>query len=72
MLSPEPRIILHPRLGLVATGRSAERAPIALAIIYGHTMRIIEAAEALGGYRTISEADVFDIEYWELEQRKLR
>lgn len=71
MLSPEPRVILHPRLGLVATGRSAERAQIAQDI-YRHTMRVIEAAEALGGYRTISEADAFDIEYWELEQRKLR
>ena len=36
MLSPEPRVILHPQLGLVATGRSAERAGITLDI-YRHT-----------------------------------
>ena len=71
MLTPEPRVILHPRLGLVTTGRTAERARIAQDI-YRHTMRVIEAAEAMGGYRTITEAEAFDIEYWELEQRKLR
>lgn len=71
ILTPEPRVILHPRLGLVATGRSTERAQIAQDI-YRQTMRVIEAAEAMGGYQTISEADAFEIEYWELEQRKLR
>lgn len=71
MLTPEPRVILHERLGLVSTGKTVRDALIAQDI-YRHTMRIIEAAEMLGGYRTISEADAFDIEYWELEQRKLR
>ncbi len=44
----------------------------AAAEIFAHTIEIIEASEALGGYRTISEADLFDVEYWELEQAKLQ
>lgn len=71
MLAPLPRIILHPELGLVGTGRTEKDAKIAQDI-YRHTIRVITAAEALGGYASITEEQAFDIEYWELEQAKLR
>lgn len=71
MLEALPRVSLLEGVGLVGIGRTPAEA-LAARTIYRHTIRIIEAAEALGGYRSISEADAFDIEYWELEQAKLR
>lgn len=71
MLEPTPRVILDPELGLVTAGRTEAQARAA-EDIYRHTIRIVTAAEALGGYVSISEGQAFDIEYWELEQAKLR
>ena len=71
MLDPAPRVVLDPELGLWTAGRRAVDCDIA-ADIYLHTIDVIEAAEALGGYVALSEADLFDVEYWELEQAKLK
>jgi len=71
MLDPAPRIILDPALGMVAVGKSAKEAGI-VADIYRHTMDIIERAERLGGWRALPARNIFDMEYWELEQAKLR
>ena len=69
-LDPAPRVVLDAGLGLLGVGPSAGEADLA-AEIYEHTLRIITRAEALGGYRPAQEADVFAVEYWELEQAKL-
>jgi rhamnose utilization protein RhaD (predicted bifunctional aldolase and dehydrogenase)/NAD(P)-dependent dehydrogenase (short-subunit alcohol dehydrogenase family) len=69
-LDPAPRVILDPELGLATAGRSAKEAGIA-AEIYEHTMDVIERAERLGGYRALPARDLFDMEYWDLEQAKL-
>ena len=37
-----------------------------------HTLRAIGWAEALGGWQPLGEEDIFAIEYWELEQAKLK
>lgn len=71
MLDPAPRVVLDPTLGLCAAGRSAKEAAI-VAEIYQHTMEIILRAEALGGYRALPAQDIFDVEYWDLEQAKLK
>jgi rhamnose utilization protein RhaD (predicted bifunctional aldolase and dehydrogenase)/NAD(P)-dependent dehydrogenase (short-subunit alcohol dehydrogenase family) len=71
MLDPAPRVILDPEFGLVSAGRSARDAQI-VADIYQHTQNIIMQAEALGGYRTLGAADIFNMEYWDLEQAKLK
>ncbi len=65
-----PRVVIDPELGVLTAGRRVGDARAA-AEIYAHTVAVIEAAEALGGYRSISEGDLFDVEYWELEQAKL-
>jgi len=71
-LDPAPRIVLDPSLGMLAVGRTVKDAAIA-ADIYDHTMPVLERAEDhLGGYRALPPGDLFDIEYWELEQAKLR
>ena len=71
MLDAAPRIMLDPELGLLAVGRSAADAAIA-DDIYSHTIEIITRAEMLGGYRALPVSDLFDMEYWELEQAKLK
>jgi rhamnose utilization protein RhaD (predicted bifunctional aldolase and dehydrogenase)/NAD(P)-dependent dehydrogenase (short-subunit alcohol dehydrogenase family) len=70
ILDPAPRVILDPDLGLATAGRTVKDAAIA-AEIYEHTMDVIERAELLGGYRALSSRDLFDMEYWDLEQAKL-
>lgn len=71
MLDPAPRVILDPELGLAGVGRSAREAGIACDL-YSHTIDVILRAEALGGYRGLSEQELFEFEYWDLEQAKLR
>ncbi|HEX6417670.1 MAG TPA: SDR family oxidoreductase [Acidimicrobiales bacterium] len=69
-VDPAPRVIVDPDLGVLAAGRRVRDA-LTAAEIYDHTIWVIERATALGGYATVAEADVFDVEYWELEQAKL-
>jgi NAD(P)-dependent dehydrogenase (short-subunit alcohol dehydrogenase family)/ribulose-5-phosphate 4-epimerase/fuculose-1-phosphate aldolase len=71
MLDPAPRVILDAEFGMCTTGRSAREAAIARDV-YSHTMDVIARAEALGGYRALSEEELFEFEYWDLEQAKLR
>jgi len=71
MLDPAPRIIIDPQLGICAVGLGANEAAIA-ADIYDHTIDIIERSTALGGYQALPVKDLFDMEYWELEQAKLK
>lgn len=72
MLDPAPRLVLDPELGMLALGRSAADAAI-VADIYHHTIPVLERSEDhLGGYRALSASNLFDAEYWDLEQAKLR
>ncbi|HEX6333360.1 MAG TPA: SDR family NAD(P)-dependent oxidoreductase, partial [Flavisolibacter sp.] len=71
ILDPAPRVILDPVLGMCTAGKTAKDAAI-VADIYDHTIDIIQWAEALGGYRALPAKDIFDVEYWELEQAKLK
>ena len=70
MLDAAPRIILDKEVGLISIGNNIKAAKI-VEDIYGHTMDIIERAETLGGYRALNAKDIFDVEYWDLEQAKL-
>lgn len=71
MLDPAPRVILDPALGMLTLGKSAREADI-VADIYRHTIQIIQRADRLGGWQALPQQDIFDVEYWELEQAKLR
>ncbi|HEY2176971.1 MAG TPA: class II aldolase/adducin family protein, partial [Caulobacteraceae bacterium] len=70
MLDPDPRVIALPGLGLVAVGRTAAEAAVAGDIAQAWADTLL-AAEAVGEYRPLGEADTFDMEYWSLEQAKL-
>ncbi|MEJ2565651.1 MAG: bifunctional aldolase/short-chain dehydrogenase [Gammaproteobacteria bacterium] len=71
MLDPTPRVILDDAWGMSTVGPTARDAAI-VADIYDHTMDVILRAQALGGYRALSARELFDMEYWDLEQAKLR
>ena len=71
MLDPAPRVVLDRELGLCAVGRTVKDAAI-VADLYSHTMDVIERSTLLGGYRALPERDIFEVEYWDLEQAKLR
>jgi NAD(P)-dependent dehydrogenase (short-subunit alcohol dehydrogenase family) len=63
--------VLDPQLGFAAAGRDAREAAI-IEDIYAQSIDVFLRAEALGGWRAVGEEHLFDIEYWELEQAKLR
>ncbi len=69
-LDADPRVILVPGLGLIGAGPTEKDARIA-ADIYEHTIAVIRDAEAAGRYQALPESDIFDMEYWSLEQAKL-
>jgi rhamnose utilization protein RhaD (predicted bifunctional aldolase and dehydrogenase)/NAD(P)-dependent dehydrogenase (short-subunit alcohol dehydrogenase family) len=69
-LDPDPRVILVPGIGMITVGATPAAARIA-ADIYEHTISVIRNAEAVGQYQALPEGDIFDMEYWSLEQAKL-
>ena len=69
-LDPAPRWAIWPKRGTICFGRSPKEARI-VADIKDHTIRAIQVAEALGGWNVLPEKDVFEVEYWVLEQAKL-
>src|SRR6267154_546082 len=71
MLDPAPRVVLDPAFGLAAAGRTAKDTVI-VEEIYDHTIDVILRAEALGGFQALPPKDIFDVEYWDLEQAKLK
>lgn len=71
ILDPAPRVILDKQLGVCCAGRNGKDAAI-VGDIYQHTIEVILRATALGGYEALPERDIFNMEYWDLEQAKLK
>lgn len=69
-LDPDPRVVLVPGLGLVGVGEDRKAAASA-ADLYEHTISVIEDAETVGRYAPLDESQLFEMEYWSLEQAKL-
>lgn len=70
MLDPIPRIVYVPGMGLFGVGKTAKDAKIA-ADVAEATVNVILRAEGIGTFTALPEEDLFDIEYWSLEQAKL-
>jgi rhamnulose-1-phosphate aldolase/alcohol dehydrogenase len=70
MLDPSPRVVLVPGVGLFGLGRSKKDAKVA-ADLAEAAIATISDAEAVGRFEPLPEADLFDVEYWSLEQAKL-
>jgi NAD(P)-dependent dehydrogenase (short-subunit alcohol dehydrogenase family) len=69
-LDAAPRVVLVPGVGIFTAGPTKRDARIA-ADIAEHTLRAKALANAVGRYTALSDADLFDMEYWSLEQAKL-
>jgi len=70
-LDPYPRVFLIAGLGLISLGFTRKDARIA-ADIAEHAASVKLKAGVLGEYISISESHIFDMEYWSLQQKKLR
>ena len=71
MIDPMPRVVLVPGLGLFGLGLSAADAKLT-ADIAEHSALAMLDAESIGDFESISEKDAFEIEYWHMEQAKVR
>ena len=70
-LDGSPRVVLVPGVGLFGLGRTAKDASIA-ADLAENTVKVVTDAEAIGRYEPLPESDLFALEYWSLEQAKLK
>ncbi|MDQ7083678.1 MAG: hypothetical protein Q9M36_01565 [Sulfurovum sp.] len=71
MLDSNPKYAVIKNFGVISFGRTQKEADVINDVI-SHTMTAVLRADKLGGYKSISIADSFDMEYWELEQNKLK
>jgi rhamnulose-1-phosphate aldolase/alcohol dehydrogenase len=69
-LDSAPRVVLLPGAGALCFGRTARDAAIA-GDLTEHTLRTKRRAQTLGCYEALAPSDLFDMEYWSLEQAKL-
>jgi rhamnulose-1-phosphate aldolase/alcohol dehydrogenase len=65
-----PRVVLVPGVGMVTSGADASKAQVT-GELYHRAIAVQNAAEAAGGFRSLSESEAFAIEYWPLERYKL-
>jgi rhamnulose-1-phosphate aldolase/alcohol dehydrogenase len=65
-----PRVVVVPGVGVVTSGADARRARVTRDL-YHRAIAVQDAADALGGFSSLTEAEAFAIEYWPLERYKL-
>ena len=70
-LDLNPRLILVPNLGMIGIGRTKKEANI-VSDLAECTADIISKAESIGKFKSISDKEIFKVEYWPLEQAKLK
>lgn len=68
---PHPRVILIPGIGMFTTGKDATMADVS-AQLYHRAIAVMRGAEACGGFISLSAAESYAVEYWPLEQYKLK
>jgi rhamnulose-1-phosphate aldolase/alcohol dehydrogenase len=71
MRGADPAIVLVPGVGMFSFGADAQTARVA-GEFYRNAINVMRGAEALSVYQPIPESEKFRIEYWELEEAKLR
>ena len=71
LLNPAPNFAILKNNGALSFGKNAKEANI-IKDINEHTFEAILKAQILGGYKALSAAKIFEVEYWELEQAKLK
>jgi len=71
MLNPAPNFAILKGKATLSFGKNAKEANI-IKDINEHTFEAILKAEKLGGYKALSAKNIFEVEYWSLEQAKLK
>jgi len=71
MLDRAPRVVVVPGLGALTLGRTRSDARVT-GDVFVRAVQVMQSAEALGRFHPVSERDLFDVEYWSLEQAKLK
>src|SRR6266699_1428928 len=68
---PHPRVILIPGVGMFTTGKDAMMADVSAQLAH-RSIDVMHGAEACGGFISLSDAESYAVEYWPLEQYKLK
>lgn len=71
ILDQAPRVGIYPHRAICCWGSNAKRLQV-VEDITDHTIKCVQQAQALGGWQALPEKDIFELEYWELEQAKLK
>lgn len=71
MRDSNPTVVLIPGLGMVAFGKNKSESRVT-AEFYNCAIEVMRGAEAIDRYESMDEQEAFDIEYWSLEEAKLR
>lgn len=71
MRDPNPTVILIPGLGLIAWGKNKSESRVT-AEFYSLAIEVMRASEAVSEYQGLPRQEAFDIEYWLLEEAKLK
>jgi rhamnulose-1-phosphate aldolase/alcohol dehydrogenase len=71
MRDPVPTVVLIPGVGLVAWGKDKSESRVT-AEFYTCAVEVMRGAEAIDRYVALPQQEAFDIEYWQLEEAKLR
>jgi rhamnulose-1-phosphate aldolase/alcohol dehydrogenase len=71
MRDPNPTVILIPGIGMVAWGKNKSESRVT-AEFYMNAVEVMRGAEAISEYIALPRQEAFDIEYWPLEEAKLR
>src|SRR5688572_12710039 len=71
MRDPNPTVILIPGLGMIAWGKNKSESRVT-AEFYNAAVEVMRGAEAISEYIALPRQEAFDIEYWLLEEAKLR
>jgi len=71
MRDPNPTVVLIPGLGMIAWGKTKSESRVT-AEFYNCAIEVMRGAEAIDRYEAMDEQEAFDIEYWSLEDAKLR
>src|SRR4030095_6531045 len=71
MRDPNPTVVLIPGLGMIAWGKNKSESRVT-AEFYNCAIQVMRGAEAIDRYEAMDEQEAFDIEYWSLEEAKLK
>ena len=71
MRDPNPTVVLIPGLGMIAWGKNKSESRVT-AEFYNCAVEVMRGAEAIDQYEAMDQQEAFDIEYWSLEEAKLR